>query len=141
MSTCIIAGFRINESNKPAAALYCNTSGQAFGPLFADADEAADFLSWLPCDPRKVDDLAQYVADFRYQAEARANSEHESSGGKFGLRSPVPGVGYLIESPAKSPASWGELEEAERFSSAAAADARRKGRMILNGCTIERLPL
>jgi hypothetical protein len=39
-------GVRI-VSDENVAALYCSTSGLAFGPIFVSHSEAEDFLSWL----------------------------------------------------------------------------------------------
>ena len=38
------------------AALRCNTTNRAFGPVFATADEAEEFLEFLHSDPRSLDD-------------------------------------------------------------------------------------
>ena len=38
-------GVRFTDSE--AVAMYDSVTGQAFGPVFADEDEAEDFLTWL----------------------------------------------------------------------------------------------
>lgn len=141
MSVCIIAGFRINESNKPAAALYCNTSGFCFGPVFRDSDEAEAFLQWLPCDPREAAaDLAEHVADFRYQAEVRANSEHESSGGKFVLREPIRRH-FFAGFHDSDPMACERADDAMMFATFGEAEAMRSGHSELAQSFVERLPL
>ena len=89
------------------AALYCSTSGVAFGPIFhndheRDADERAEaFLRWLPTDPRKYDDaelqskysewLTQEPA--QYAAERKAEEEKDAELDAEWLRSmPVKGT-------------------------------------------------
>jgi len=44
MGIRILAGEKINEDNVPAAVLYDSTGGVAFGPVFADEEEAEVFL-------------------------------------------------------------------------------------------------
>jgi hypothetical protein len=51
-----------------AAVLYCSTTMTAFGPLFADREEAEKFLEWLhPLDARTLSDagLEGKYSDFR----------------------------------------------------------------------------
>jgi len=84
---------RRSDYSGSQAALYCSTSGVAFGPIFhndkdKDADERADaFLRWLPTDPRQFSDaelmakysewLAQEAA--QYAAEAQAEAEKDAA--------------------------------------------------------------
>lgn len=59
-------GSRVNESDRPAAGLYCSTSGACFGPLFQDYSDADGFLSWLrdikQADARRLHDAGQLEA-------------------------------------------------------------------------------
>ena len=52
-----IMGVRILQDTKNRqSCLYCSTSGWAFGPVFGDEDEAAEFIQWYERhfgDPRK----------------------------------------------------------------------------------------
>jgi len=49
------------DPQKEAAVMFCNTSGQAFGPMLTDVseDEAEDFLRWVEqdqgIDPRRLE--------------------------------------------------------------------------------------
>lgn len=50
----------IFDRSEELAALYCSTSGWAFGPIFhgpAADEQAQSFLDWLNCDPRHLPDL------------------------------------------------------------------------------------
>lgn len=38
------------------ACLFCSVNGTVFGRRFHDVNEADDFLEWLGCDPRPVDE-------------------------------------------------------------------------------------
>lgn len=48
------------------AVLYCSTSMWAFGPVFEDADQAREFLEFVPGDPRLLSDttLEGYYSQF-----------------------------------------------------------------------------
>ncbi len=35
------------DRTRQIACMYCNTEGRAFGPLFDDAQQAEDFVTWL----------------------------------------------------------------------------------------------
>ena len=55
------------EGDSDHAVLYCSVTDWAFGPLFADYDEAQAFLDWLIVDPRTLsdDDLGAKLSAFR----------------------------------------------------------------------------
>ena len=54
------------ENKDMEKALYCNTTMQAFGPIFYEDDDVDDFLEWLkPVDPRR---LTQQELDNKYYA-------------------------------------------------------------------------
>lgn len=60
---------RIIESNSDTdsyAVLYCSTSMWAFGPVFEDADQAREFLEFVPGNPRLLSDttLEGYYSQF-----------------------------------------------------------------------------
>jgi hypothetical protein len=68
----------LHDRGRGKAALYCNTTNTAFGPLFEDPDLAECFLGWFHVygpstppahrpDPRFLDDgvLAQLVSEWR----------------------------------------------------------------------------
>ena len=57
------------------AVLYCSTSMWAFGPVFEDADQAREFLAFVPGDPRLLSDttLEGYYSQFL----AREKEEEE----------------------------------------------------------------
>lgn len=49
-------GVRILAGTNGQAALYCSTSGFAFGPIFENESLAQVFLWWLGTDPRSLTD-------------------------------------------------------------------------------------
>ena len=49
-------GCRVLDGGADGAVLYCSTSMTAFGPVFSSAEHAEDFLKWLPCDPRMLEE-------------------------------------------------------------------------------------
>lgn len=138
MSVMILEGKRINEDDSEGAILYCSSSGRAFGPVFVDAEEAQEFIEWLPVDARMLgyEELAEHVSDFRFQRETRANSEHESSGGKFGLKGPI-SMGYVKALPSDAPPSYGYVSKLEFRTHAEATAAKNAHR--LSHCEVVRL--
>jgi hypothetical protein len=63
----------IADERERAAALYCSTSGFAFGPLFRSREQAQKFLDWQRArggvDVRLLDDavLMKQVIEFRLE--------------------------------------------------------------------------
>lgn len=62
--------------DRDEAAMYCNTSGRAFGPVHRGdvnaVDELREFVSWCHenrGDPRKVDDVHEAYSAWRDQWE------------------------------------------------------------------------
>lgn len=72
-------GVRILEDNEVGAVLYCSVTDWAFGPIFADRDEAQAFLDWLPSDPRSLSDgdLDDKFSEFRVYLADREQKEAE----------------------------------------------------------------
>ena len=71
MSVRILEGFKINDGQQGsvAAAMYCGTSGVAFGPLFRNGDEAESFLKWsinrgIDVRNESVGNLIDFVEEF-----------------------------------------------------------------------------
>lgn len=62
------------------AAMYDSVSGWAFGPVFADREEAERFLEWAPTQTNvdlramPAEGLEQLFADFRASEERRAET-------------------------------------------------------------------
>jgi hypothetical protein len=74
-----IMGVRVlSDRNGQQAALYCSTTGVAFGPVFSDsddhdADERADaFVRWLPLDARRYEDAHLLRKYSEWQAQEAA---------------------------------------------------------------------
>lgn len=60
MGVRIIAGNGEGDSGTYAV-LYCSVSMWAFGPVFADENQAQEFLDWLgPVDPRTFGDAEMH---------------------------------------------------------------------------------
>ena len=77
----------LHDHDQDLAALYCSTTGVAFGPVFGDSDvdpfpdayeRAEAFLRWLPMDPRVLDDgtLQLKYSEWLAQEQDQQKREH-----------------------------------------------------------------
>lgn len=63
----------VSVTSKKAAALYCNTTDKAFGPIFGSAGDAWEFLEWLEKTHHKD------ARDFSYDALVDLQCEWEDA--------------------------------------------------------------
>jgi hypothetical protein len=56
MGCRIIHGNQEHANGMECAVMFCSTTGWAFGPVFANAEQAERFIDWVPLDPRTYND-------------------------------------------------------------------------------------
>jgi hypothetical protein len=77
MGVKVLRGVDEPDGTLGRACLFCTTSNYAFGPLFRDWEEGAEFLDWMKyvrvSDPRKLtgDELSSEIMAYRNEAAVK----------------------------------------------------------------------